>query len=73
MFDGKGLRFVNGPTPCSFNGHNFSRTDTTTGVAYQGDALTIRNHYQIEFRLFADTPEQLEDLYATLNTLQLKP
>lgn len=73
MFDGKGLRFVNGPTPCSFNGHNFSRTDTTTGVAYQGDALAIHNHYTIEFRLFADTPEQLEDLYATLNTLQLKP
>jgi hypothetical protein len=73
MFDGKGLRFVNGPTPCSFNGHNFSRTDTTTGVVYQGDALAIHNHYTIEFRLFADTPEQLEDLYATLNTLQLKP
>jgi hypothetical protein len=73
MFDGKGTRFVNGPTPCSFNGQTFSRMDSTNGVAYSGDAITIRNHYTIEFRLSADTPEQLEDLYATLNTLQLKP
>jgi hypothetical protein len=73
MFDGKGNRFVNGPTPCSFNGQTFSRMDAATGVAYSGDAITIRNHDQIEFSFFADTPEQLEDLYATLNTLHLKP
>lgn len=73
MFDGKGIRFVKGPTLCSFNGQTFSRMDTTNGIAHSGDAITIRNHYTIEFRLFADTAEQLEDLYATLNTLQLKP
>jgi hypothetical protein len=73
MFDGKGTRFVNGPTPCSFNGLTFSRMDSTNGIAHNGDALTIRSHYMIEFSFFADAPEQLEDLYATLNTVQLKP
>lgn len=73
-FDGKGkYRVVRGPTTCSYNGEMFSCMDATNGATYQGDAITIRKHYRIEFQMFADSPEQLEDLYKTLDTLQFKP
>jgi hypothetical protein len=71
LFDGKGkFRVIRGPEVCSFGGQTFSRMDATNGTTYQGDAITIRKPYQIEFQFFADSPEQLEELYDTLNSLR---
>ena len=50
----------------------FSRMDMATGLIYQGHAIAIRDHVRIEFQFVAESPEQLEDLYKSLNTLQFK-
>jgi hypothetical protein len=68
------LVVVTGPTDFSVGGQTFAKLDTTTnGFIYQGDVVTIRNHVRIEFQFLADSTEQLEDLYKSLNTLQFRP
>lgn len=68
-----GFHVVRGPTEFFVSGQSFSRMDMTNGLLYHGDAIAIRNHVRVEFQFVAQTAEQLEDLYKTLNTLQFKP
>ena len=68
-----GFHVVRGPTEFFVSGQSFSRMDTTNGLLYRGDAIAIRNHVRVEFQFVAQTAEQLESLYKTLNTLQFKP
>jgi hypothetical protein len=73
-FDGRGAyRVIRGPMAFSVNGQLFSRMDASNGNTFQGDAITIRKHFRIEFQISATTTERLEDLYKTLSSLQLKP
>ncbi len=68
-----GFYVVRGPTEFFVGGQSFSRMDMTNGLLYHGDAIAIRNHVRVEFQFVAETAEQLEDFYKTLNTLQFKP
>jgi hypothetical protein len=68
---------VRNPTDYDFGGETFSRMDVKWalpkgGVSYSGDAVTIRRGYLIQFTIFADSLEQLDVLYQTLNSLQFK-
>ena len=71
--DRGGFHVVRGPTEFLVSGQSFSRMDMTNGPLYHGDAIAIRNHVRVEFQFVAETAEQLEDLYKTLNTLEFKP
>lgn len=46
--------------------------DMATGFVYKGDAIATGDHVRIEFQFVAESPEQLEELYKSLNTLQFK-
>jgi|SRR5277367_716902 len=65
-------------TDCSFGGHAFVRMDVEWrlpggNVAYEGDAVTIVKGYLVQFQILADSPEQLNDLFGTFNSLKFTP
>jgi len=71
------VQIVREPEDCLFGGHAFSRMDTKWdlpggGVTYSGDAVTFLRGFVIQFTIFADSPEQLEKLFRSLNSLQFK-
>lgn len=71
-------KVVREPADCSFGGQTFSRMDVKWaspkgGASYSGDAVTIRRGYLIQFTIFAESLEQLDELFQTLNSLQFKP
>jgi hypothetical protein len=71
-------KIVREPVDCSFGGQTFSRMDVKWelpkgGVSYTGDAVIVRGGYLIQFTIFADSLEQLDELFQTLNSLQFKP
>jgi hypothetical protein len=73
LFDGRpGYQVIRGPAVWSSGNQTFSRMDAKVGAGYEGDAIVVRQGYWIEFKISADTPEQLEELYDTLNSLQFK-
>jgi hypothetical protein len=68
-------RIIRDLTECSFGGRNFVRLDVKWelpggGASYEGDAITVVNGYFVEFQIFADTRDELDDLYRTLDSLQ---
>ena len=74
LFDGRpGYQVIRGPAVWSSGNQTFSRMDAKVGAGYEGDAIVVRQGYWIEFKISADTPEQLEELYDTLNSLKFKP
>ena len=74
LFDGRpGYQVLRGPAASLFGSQTFSRMDAKVGAGYEGDAIEVRQGYCIEFMISAYTPEQLEELYDTLNSLKFKP
>ena len=74
----KGYEITRGPESCSFGGQAFSRMDTKArtfagNFGFLGDVIAIRQGHSIEFQLHARTPEELEMLYQTLNSLRFDP
>jgi hypothetical protein len=79
---------VREPADYLFDGQLFSRmdvreallplTDRTGRVlspgrtVYQAEIVGVRNGYWIEFDLAADSPQELEELFQTLDSLQFK-
>jgi len=68
---------------CSYGGQTFYRIDMKwlrlsssdplfSGFAYTSDVITIRKGYLMAFSIFADSPEQLNQLLQTLNSLSFK-
>jgi len=69
----RGVLRIDGPRSFSIDGQNFSRLDAVIdAIIYKGDAVTIRNGVRIDFQLVADSKEQLDALYKSLDTLHFR-
>jgi len=77
-----GRRLIREPTEYTLGGQKFSRIDVEIswipsverhGPVYKSSVATVRQGYLLAFQLFADSREQLDQLFDTLNSLQFSP
>ena len=68
---------THGPVDIFLGGETFSRMDLkwvlpSGAFTYEADVAAVRGGYRIAFTILADTPEQLDQVLQTLNSLQFK-
>jgi hypothetical protein len=71
------LKIIREPTDCTFAGKLFSRLDigleSANGkISYLSHVAVVLQRYVLVFMFTAETPDRLEGLVETLNTLQFK-
>jgi hypothetical protein len=73
-----GAQIVRDPFDCTYGGHAFTRMDQKLTLdyvleGYEGDAITVLKGYLVNFQVFADTQNELDEPFKTLNSLQFNP
>lgn len=72
------LKVIREPTDCTFDGKLFSRMDMALEAAnekssYLSHVAIVLNRFALDYMFTAETPDRLEALVQTLNTLQFHP